>query len=171
MTPDEQDLVMGLAVGVGKGPTRTLDEVLTHFGESDGAALALRLLRDAMERQDAVDVEMAFIVHDAGASDEEFLEPLIELCGADWHHSHEDVVTSLGALRSPRTVPALVEATRWIPEYLAYNDARALARKAIWALGGIPGEEARDALNSLRDAEDAFIREKAGKQLARRGEL
>ena len=158
LTPDEQDLVLGLVVSPGQGPTRTIDEVLAHFGESGGATLALRLLRDAMERRDADDVEMALIVKGAaGASGEEFL--------------HEDVVSSMGQLRSPRTVPALVEATRWIPEYLEFDECRALAVKAIWALGGIPGEEAQEALNRLRDAEDETVCQEAGKQLARLGEL
>ncbi|MFD7631911.1 hypothetical protein ACFV7Q_38925, partial [Streptomyces sp. NPDC059851] len=45
------------------------------------------------------------------------------------------------------------------------------AVKAIWALGGIPSEEAWDALEGSRDAENEIIRENAVKQLARRGEL
>lgn len=172
MTPEEQDLVMGLAFVPGVGRTRTLDEVLAHFGEPDGGALALRLLRDAMERRDADDVEMALIVKAAaGASVEEFMEPLIELFPADWHRDHEDIVSTLGELRSPKTVPTLVLATRWVPEHLDWDENRALAVKAIWALGAIPGEEARDALDGLRDAENEIIRENARKQLARRGEL
>ncbi|MFB6878875.1 HEAT repeat domain-containing protein [Streptomyces sp. NPDC056323] len=172
MTPEEQDLVRGLAVGLGEGPTRTIDEVLAHFGEFDGGALALRLLRDAMERRDADDVEMALIVMAAaGAPAEEFLEPLTELFPAEWHREHEDIVSTLGKLRSPRTVPTLVLATHWVPEHLDWDENRALAVKAIWALGAIPGPEAREALEGLSDAENEIIRENAVKQLARRGEL
>jgi hypothetical protein len=172
MTPEEQDLIMGLVFVPGVGRTRTLDEVLAHFGESDSGALALRLLRDAMERRDADDVEMALIVHGAAdASVEEFMEPLIELFPAEWHREHEDIVSMLGKLRSPKTVPTLVLATRWVPEYLDFDEFRALAVKAIWALGGIPGPEAREALEGLRDDENEIIRENAVKQLARRGEL
>ncbi|MEU2232150.1 HEAT repeat domain-containing protein [Streptomyces vietnamensis] len=172
MTPEEQDLVMGLVFVPGEGRRRTLDEVLARFGGSDGGTLALRLLRDAMERRDADDVAMALIVKAAaGASGEEFLEPLTELSRADWHTRHEDVVRMLGKLRSPKAVPALGEAARRVPEYLEWDENRALAVKAIWALGAIPGEEARDALNGLRDAENEIIRENALKQLARRGEL
>ncbi|MEE1753095.1 HEAT repeat domain-containing protein [Streptomyces sp. SP18CS02] len=172
MTPEERHLVMGLAVAPCSPPTRTIDEVLAHFGESDGGVLALRLLRDAMERRDADDVEMALLVHAAaGASVEEFLEPLTELFPADWHREYEDIVRMLGRLRSPRTVPTLVLATRWVPEYLDWDENRALAVKAIWALGAIPGPQAREALKSLRDAENEIIRENAVKQLARRGEL
>ncbi|GGT26938.1 hypothetical protein GCM10010222_80910 [Streptomyces tanashiensis] len=172
MTPEERDLVMGLVFVPGRGRTRTLDEVLAHFGESDGGALALRLLRDAMERRDAVDVEMAVIVKAAaGASGEEFLEPLIELSCADWHTRHEDVVRMLGKLRSPKAVPALGEAARWVPEYLDWDENRSLAVKAIWALGAISGPETQEALEGLRDAENEIIRENAVKQLERRGEL
>ncbi|MEU7075801.1 HEAT repeat domain-containing protein [Streptomyces narbonensis] len=172
MTPEEQDLVMGLVFVPGEGRTHTLDEVLAHFGESDGGVLALRLLRDAMERRDAGEVEMAVIVHAAaGASEQEFLEPLIELSRADWHTRHEDVVRLLGKLRSPRTVPALAEAARWVPEYLDWDENRALAVKALWALGAIPGAEAREALEGFRDDENEIIRESALKQLARRGEF
>ncbi|MGW1120478.1 HEAT repeat domain-containing protein [Streptomyces tanashiensis] len=172
MTPEERGLVMGLVFVPGRGRTRTLDEVLAHFGESDGGALALRLLRDAMERRDADDVAMALILHAAaGASGEEFLEPLIELSRADWHTRHEDVVRMLSKLRSPKAVPALGEAARWVPEYLDWDENRALAVKAIWALGAISGPEAREALEGLRDAENEIIRENAVKQLKRRGEL
>ncbi|MEU7390106.1 hypothetical protein [Streptomyces tanashiensis] len=172
MTPEEQDLIMGLAFVPGMDRTRTLDEVLAHFGESDGGALALRLLRDSMERRDADDVEMALIVHGAAdASAEEFLEPLIELFPAEWHREHEDIVSMLGTLRSPKTVPTLAKATHWVPEHLAWDENRALAVKAIWALGGTPGAQARAALVGLRDAENEIIRDNAVKQLARRGRL
>ncbi|MFE9743105.1 HEAT repeat domain-containing protein [Streptomyces sp. NPDC006477] len=163
---------MGLTVAPCSPPTRTIDEVLAHFGESDGGALALRLLGDAMERQDADDVEMALIVKAAAsASVEEFLEPLIELFPADWHREYEDIVSSLGKLRSPKTVPTLLLATHWVPEYLDWDENRALAVQAIWALGAIPGPEAREALEDLRDDENEIIRENAVNQLARRGEL
>ncbi|MGW1188799.1 HEAT repeat domain-containing protein [Streptomyces sp. NPDC002559] len=172
MTSEEQELVMGLAIGLGEGPTRTLDEVLAHFGESDGGALALRLLRDAMERRDADDVEMALILHAAAnASVEEFLEPLTELFPADWHRDHEDIVSMLGRLRSPRTVPTLALATHWVPERLDWDENRALAVKAIWALGAVSGPEAREVLEGLLDDENEIIRENALNQLARRGEL
>ncbi|MFE7113159.1 HEAT repeat domain-containing protein [Streptomyces sp. NPDC057575] len=163
---------MGLVFVPGKGRTRTIDEVLAHFGESDGGALALRLLRDAMERRDADDVDMALILHAAaGASGEEFLEPLTELFPAEWHRKHEDIVSTLGKLRSPKTVPTLVLATRWVPERLEWDENRALAVKAIWALGAVPGPEAREVLEGLRDDENEIIRENALKQLTRRGEL
>lgn len=57
------------------------------------------------------------------------------------------------------------------PEHLDFDECQALAVKAIWALGGIPGAEARGALKSLHDAENQIIRENAAKQPARHGEL
>ncbi|MFJ6405937.1 HEAT repeat domain-containing protein [Streptomyces hydrogenans] len=172
MSPEEQKLIMGLVFVPGQGRTRTLDEVLARFGESDVGALALRLLRDAMERRDADDVGMALILHaSAGASVEEFMEPLTELFPAEWHRGHEEIVSMLGRLRSPRTVPTLALATHWVPECLDWDENRALAVKAVWALGAVPGPEARKVLEGLRDDENEIIRENALRQLARRGEL
>lgn len=172
MTPEEQDLIMGLVFVPGRGRTRTIDEVLAHFGESDGGALALRLLRDAMERRDADDIAWALVImRAADAPAEEFLEPMTELFPAEWHRDHEDIVSTLGELRSLKTLPTLVLATHWVPEHLDWDENRALAVKAIWALGAIPGAQAREALEVLRDDENEIIRENAVKQLARRGEL
>ncbi|MFI7005405.1 hypothetical protein [Streptomyces sp. NPDC050145] len=82
---------------------QAIDEVLAHFGESDGGALALRLLR--------------------------------------------------------------------VPEHLDRDENRALAVKAIWALGALPGTDAREALEELRDDANEIVRENAVQQFARRGEL
>ncbi|HXR70550.1 HEAT repeat domain-containing protein, partial [Actinocrinis sp.] len=72
--------------------------------------------------------------------------------------------------KSPETVDALYHATQWIPEYLDFDEARALAHKAIWALGGTPGPEATAALTRLLTDEDESLHEAAAKQLRRRGE-
>jgi hypothetical protein len=60
----------------------------------------------------------------------------VRLCWADWHWSHEDVVTALGELRTPQVVDAIFHAAQGVPEHLAYGESRALAAKAISALGG-----------------------------------
>ncbi|MGW1930488.1 HEAT repeat domain-containing protein [Streptomyces sp. NPDC001919] len=171
MTPEEQALITGLVFVPGRGRTHTIHEVLAHFGESDAGALAVRLLTDAMDRRDADDVERALIVHSAaGASAEGLLEPLTELFPAPWHREHEDIVSTLGRLRSPRTVPTLVLAAHWVPEHLDWDENRALAVKAIWALGAIPGSEAQEALKRLCDDDSEIVRENAVRQLARRDE-
>ncbi|PTX97670.1 hypothetical protein DB354_05135 [Opitutus sp. ER46] len=93
---------------------------------------------------------------------------LSRLLEADWHVSHEDVVSALDKLRSPAAVSALVRATEWIPEYLNYDDSRALAGKAIWALGKVPGGEAESALRKLAASNESVIRDAALQQLERR---
>ncbi|MEU8759285.1 HEAT repeat domain-containing protein [Streptomyces sp. NPDC048659] len=169
MTPEEQRLIMDLAVGLGDGPKRPVSDVLDHFGEPDGAVLALRLLNDAIARQDADDLEMAFLLrYVTGAPIEDVKDLYVELFPAEWHREHEEIVTALGRLRSPELVPTMVLAIRWVPEGLSWDENRALAVKAIWALGAIPGPEAQQALEDLRDAENEIIRENALHQLARR---
>lgn len=59
----------------------------------------------------------------------------------------------------------MYHAARWVPDLLDFDESRALAVKAIWAHGGVPGDEERQALRELADAEDAIVREAAQAQL------
>jgi hypothetical protein len=144
------------------------EEFLRRFGASDGQELGLRLLRDAVERRDAEDVEMALIVCSTFGVTMDHLEPLVRLLSADWHVSHEDVVSLLSDLQAPAAVDALYEATQWVPAYLDYDENRILADKAVRALAAIPGEKAEQALQRLLHADDAVVRHQAEKQVKRR---
>lgn len=168
MTPDERDLVMSLVVVPGQQHEDHREAVLRHFGATDGSALGAALLNDAVSRQDGVDVEMALVVSSSFGFMEPHLAPLVGLCSADWHQKHEDVVAALGELRNPSAVTALYGATEWVPDYLDFDESRALARKAIWAIGNTPGDEAEAALKRLLGSDDEIVREEAGRQLRRR---
>jgi hypothetical protein len=152
----------------GRGRRGSPEDVLRHFGATDGRALGLRLLRDAVERQDGLDVEMALVLGAKFGFTVDHLDLLVQLASTGWHHKHEDVVSALGQLRSPAAVPALYHAAWWVPDYLDFDESRALAVKAIWALGGTPGPEAEQALKQLLSAEGEVVHEAARAQLARR---
>ncbi len=77
-------------------------------------------------------------------------------------------MSALGQLRAPAAVDALYHAAWWVPDYLDFDESRALAVKAIWALGGTPGDEAEQALKQLVSAEDEIVREVGRAQLDRR---
>lgn len=171
MTPEQRGLILSLVKVPGRPRAITPEEVLQRFGTSDGAALAAGLLCDAVAREDGTDVEMALIASFVFGVSMEQLDSLVSLCWADWHWSHEDVVTALGELRTPQAVDALFHATQWVPEHLAYDESRALATKAIWALGGTPGPEAEQALTRLLDSDDEILREEAERQLRRRARI
>ena len=165
MTPELQQRILSLTA-----PGSSRDELLREVGVHDGAAWGEELLRSAVVERSALDVELALIVGFAFGftGSEEQLRVLIELCSADWHYKHEDVVTSLGGFRSPAAVDALYGATQWVPDYLDFDESRALATKAIWALGGIPGDAAYDALVRLSDSNDPIVSDGARAQLLRR---
>ena len=65
------------------------------------------------------------------------------------------------------SVDALVHLSQWVPSYLEFDDARALAMKAIWALGAITGDAARRALEALARSECNIVAEGAVAQLQR----
>ncbi len=143
----------------------------TSSSSSSAPQTALRLVstscRTAISRRDPVDVELALVVCSRFGFTEDHLQPLLSLAFADWHQQHENVATSLGKIRSPSSVDALAHLAQWIPDYLAYDDARALATKAIWALGCIIDHGAREALESLAKSGDSIVAIGAIAQLQR----
>ncbi len=123
----------------------------------------------AVAERDGDQVEMALIVADRFGLSPACLEPLITLCSADWHHAHEGVVSALGTLRSPASVRALQHLADWVPDYLDYDDSRAMGVKAVWALRRTPGPEAEEALWGLLASGSGDVREAAAKGLRSRG--
>jgi hypothetical protein len=168
MTPDQRRLIHGLVFVPGKGARLSKEEFLRQFDVTDGQELGLRLLRDAAERQDGEDVEMVLTVSSSFGFTTEHINMLVSLVSADWHMMHEDVVAALARLRCPDTVDALYHATQWVPEYLHYDEDRALAMKAIRALAKIPDDRAEQALIRVLDSDDELVREKARHQLEKR---
>jgi len=167
MSPEERSLILALVTVPGGPEPLTREEFLRKFGASDGLALGLDLLRDAIGRHDTVDVAFAFVVCFRFGFSDDHLEPLITLAFADWHQSHEDVASALGELSSSSATAALLHLAEWVPSYLEFDDARALAVKAIWGLGSIRSEEAHSALESLSQSKSKIVAENAVAQLQR----
>ena len=147
----------------------TKEEFLRRFPSAvEHGKLASRLLEDAYRAQDGDGLECALTIGFAFGFAPEHTKTLCHLVEADWHVRHEDVVSALDKLRSPGTVEALFRVTQWIPKSLEYDDSRALAVKAIWALGKIPGTEAETKLETLARSENTILRQNAVEQLERR---
>jgi hypothetical protein len=150
---------------------RSRKKLLRILGVKDGTALSLRLLRGALQSRDAGDVEIAVGLSAEYGLTPEHVAPLVQLVSADWHRSHENILSALDRLRAPEAVDALFHATQWVPDYLAFDDARAMARKAIYALGKTAGSDAEQALKRLVDIDDEFLRETVTHVLEIRSEL
>jgi hypothetical protein len=164
VSPEERSLIMALFVLPGRRPMSN-EQFLKAFGAADGRALGLDLLRDAVGRRDPVDVELALVVCFRFGFTGGHLQPLLTLAFADWHQRHEDVASALGELRSPASVDALAHLAQWVPAYLQFDRARALAVKASWALGAIGGEAARRALTLLASSSCSVVADNAVAQL------
>lgn len=132
---------------------------------SDGRKLALTLLEEAVESRVPDDVECALLVGFTFGFTTDHLNVLVRLMDEDWHVRHEDVVTALGTLRDERALPALSRAARYLPAYLEYDESRALAVKAIWAIGQVPGREALATLRELAGSNEEIVRSEVAKQL------
>jgi hypothetical protein len=124
-------------------------------------------LRDSTQRCDATDVELALIVCFSFGFASQHFDLLIDLAFADWHQRHVDVAFALAQYRSPAAVDALHHLADWVPSYLEWDPARALAVKAICGLGAIPDMQAKRALTQLAEANDNTVAQAATHQLTR----
>ncbi|WP_049732969.1 HEAT repeat domain-containing protein [Rhizobium ecuadorense] len=172
MTEDERELIMEL---VALPYTRFAREAISkqaflgRFRDGgDGKVLAKELLAEAIESKIADDVECALIVGFSFGFTNESLDLLLQLLQEGWHFKHEDVVSALADLKAPEAVEALYEVTHWVPSYLEFDDARALAVKAIWALGAIADPRAQAFLMALSTDQNIIIQQNALKQLSMR---
>ncbi|WP_414942937.1 hypothetical protein [Amycolatopsis sp. cmx-11-32] len=168
MTPEEHDLIFSLVTVPGRETVGSQDDILRHYETADGRALGLRLLQNSVADKSSVDLEAALIVCNAFGVGMEHYGLLAGLVSADWHQQHESAVAMIGSLRIPESVSVLRHAAIWVPDYLDWDENRALATKAIWALGGTPGLEAKNVLLELYDIGDEIVREEAKGQLIRR---
>ena len=148
-----------------------MEEFAKRFPESlNGGKLSLNILSDASNRLDAEDLQDALIIGHVFGFPSESEEILCGLVSQLWHHSHEDLVSSItrSGFSDERTCSALYDATQITPLYLEYDESRALAVKAIWALGEIPGRCSEERLETLTRSPAAILREAAKDQLGRR---
>jgi len=144
------------------------EEFLRRFPSAvEQGKLASRWFEEACIEQNAKDLQCAFIIGCKFGLAPEQVDILPGLLEADWHFNHEDIVSCLDDLRSPRFVEAFYRATQWVPEYLDYDDVRSLATKAIWALGNIGNSEAKEKLEALTRSDHPVLRREAEYQLKR----
>jgi hypothetical protein len=169
MTEEQRKLCRDLIIHPDGRSRITQEDFLRQFSTSiEGGRVAARVLEDAYRAQNAEDLQCALIIGFTFGFAPDHQDILRRLVDVDWHYSHEDIVEALDGLRTPDAVDALYRATQRIPKSLEYDDSRALAVKAIWALGKIPGPEAETKLETLARSGDAILQRTAGEQLERR---
>ena len=171
MTEDERELIFSLVIFPGEDKGISKEEFLKEFRPCiDKSEIVNDLLKESCDSKKADDVESALAVGFALGFNLRELNVLHDLAVADWHNSHEDIVSALAELKSPASVNVLYNLTQWVPGYLEFDDARALAVKAIWALAGIPSEHAQAALSQLSHSNNPIFKESAMRAgLASRG--
>lgn len=170
MTPTERTLCWQLTIMPDTGTSEiSEEEFLRRFPSAvQNGKLALNLLNDAVASRSADDLSCALTIGGRFGLGPEHVPLLVSVVNVDWHTSHEAVVELLDPLRALSAIDAFYGATQWIPGYLNYDDARALAVKAIWALGNLNSPAADAKLELLASADDQVLRKNAIEQLERR---
>jgi len=163
MNRDQRKLASDLANG-----RITPETFMRGFGiDEPREKIPLRILEEAYRDKSAADVEYGVAIGLKLRFSSECKDVLQRLFDADWHHSHEDVISALDKLRDPDLVETFYKATQVIPAYLNFDENRALAVKAIWSLGNIGTDAARNRLKEISLSQHPRLRSTALEQLQR----
>jgi hypothetical protein len=162
MTSEEQNSILDMMLH-----RISEEEFLRRFRirRVDASGLALRILEEAYRQKNADEVEFGLGVGFHFGMTLDHLYILCRLSDADWHISHEDIVTALGELRDVRAVEPLYRASLKLHPYLAFDDSRALAVKAMFALGNLKDLAADEKLRLLAQSENEILKREALEQL------
>lgn len=123
----------------------------------------LRLLKENIINKDARGLSCTLAVLFYDGADTDYTDILLSLLDQKWHILEEDIVEVLELIRDPKSVDKLYQEIINIPDY---DDMRALAKKAIRALGAIGTNEAIDKLEQLLNVNDDIIKEAAFEQIS-----
>jgi hypothetical protein len=148
----------------------TLEEVISRFGTDDGVALGLRLLSEAIEAERSEDIECSLSLCWGFGFVSEHLPLLVKLTRLDCHINHEDVIRALDfelKFRTPEACDVFYDAVFFVPEYLEWDENRALARKALFGLGNIHSELSEARIREISVCDDEVLRDLAWEQIDR----
>jgi hypothetical protein len=167
MTPEERNLCCSLTIGPRTGRCEiSKEEFLRRFPTAvEDSKLALGLLEKAYKEENDEDLEWTLIVGFSFGFAPKHADLLCKLVEADWHHSHENIVSALTDLRSFKAVGPLEKTAYAHYDYLDYDECFGLARKCVWALADIGTAEAHQALTRISRCENLVIAGYANKRL------
>jgi len=172
MTPAQRQLVFDLVITAPSGRSKiSKEEFVRRFPDAIGSGgLSVELLEQAVREKNAADVACALTIGFTFGFSKDHEATLCRLAYEDWHSSHENVVSALeyGGYEDEACIEALYQLAKIVPPYLEFDEARALAVKAIWALSRIPGRLAQAKLEELAKSSSPKIRPLAEEKLNRR---
>jgi hypothetical protein len=130
--------------------------------------LSVALVDDAVRQRNPEDLACALIIGFVFGFPRGLEDALCSIVSEVWHFSHEDVVEALQELgsKTQKVADALYSATQIVPGYLEYDESRALAVKAIWALGKFNSDIGDKKLSELSISNEALLRIEADRQLS-----
>jgi hypothetical protein len=136
-------------------------------GNLSGEELALQALKDGFKQKNSEYIEFGLGAGDIFGLPREAIELLKHLYEADWQSRHEDIVWALDRFRDSQLVDFFYGATQVTPTDLLWDYNRALAVKAIYALGNIGSGKARAYLEEISKSDHPRLRTEASNQLLR----
>ncbi|MFM2353877.1 MAG: hypothetical protein RLZZ608_1283 [Actinomycetota bacterium] len=168
MTNDQVVLICRL-IGLGRYERLSRSEFLQAMGADDGVVLGLSLLSEATTHRDKDAVQWSMVVCYVFGYEASHLPLLHELAAASWHENHENVASAMDDVGSDESIPFLKHLAEWVPEYLEWDDNRALSTKAVWGIAKMGSPAAHAALFELAQSDDPHVVQAANFQIERLG--
>lgn len=120
----------------------------------DRISLISDFLEAAIQTQDDDNLDDTLFLGSGYGYCQAHLPLLIVLLRQEWHTQHESLVDIIAEFKSDTAIEVLDWAAQIRLAYLDYDDSKALARKAIYALAKIPSHEALEKLESIAQSEE-----------------
>ena len=131
---------------------------LRSYGSGEtGENISLSLLEKGALDHDAVKVELGIVVGSVFGFSDSHKRILSKISTAEWHHSHEDIVSALGKLEDPGLEGLFVKMTEFVPSNLRWDQNRALARKALYELARLRTVTAHEKITNIARSRDQVL--------------
>jgi len=168
LNQEDTNLIERLRIGLDGKQLITPEEFTSAFRSrlDSPTNIVEGLISEALTSKNPNEVELAMVVGFNLGFSEVHINILEALAHADWHYSHEDVASALKKINTAECVNALHHLAIWIPDYLAYDDFRALGSKAVWALNDIGTPSSQQALQEIAETQNDLIGELAKEKLS-----
>lgn len=167
LSDTEKRQISDLRIGFDGEQASTIEDFLRNFrgGNCDPISLVGELLSDAVTSRSPDEAELAMLAGFRIGFTKAHINLLSTLAQEGWHYSHEDIASAFDEIRAPGCVNSLGYLAQWVPEYLEFDEARALGSKAVWALKKIGDASARVALREIAASQKDIVGKLAQEKL------
>lgn len=144
-----------------------LKEILGISDKFDNQDIGYHLLKIAEKNYDefALILGVGYVFIDKEVLRKDIFSFLKAIYFSEWHHEHENIVSSFANHKGCEYIDFLYETINFIPKYLESDENRAVARRAFFGLGeNISCPKSKEYLTGFLNGSDNLLKDFAKEQ-------